>query len=1151
MFGGVSMKTNPRSLISLALILCLVLSLAVIPVAAEEYAQITLPNGDFENGTAENWTLTGYSEVRTDEWASNNPTNTLTLWLSDDAAAEGSASYAVTLTPGTYYFTFDVSGAEMDSGLSWSVTAGDAVLAQSSSTVTTTGWDAWATHTTDSFTLTENTEVVFALSGTQAIGYWGNLDDLCLYGTGGIAVDTADLDAIALPNGDFELGTSANWTLDGYSEVATNEWSVNTTYTLNLWLSDDAAATGAASYTVTLTPGTYYFTFDMSGAEMDSALGWSVTAGDAVLAQSSSTVTTGGWNVWNTHATDTFTLTAETEVTFTLSGTQAAGYWGNLDDLCLYGTGSIVTSDPEPVEADIYVPYIEDTDGDFIRGMDVSSLLSVLNSGAVFYDYDGNALDGQGFMNLIAASGTNWIRLRVWNDPFDADGNGYGGGNCDVNAAVTMGKWATNAGLKVLIDFHYSDFWADPGKQQAPKAWADFTVEEKVDAIYDYTYESLKTLLDAGVDVGMVQIGNETTNSMCGVSNWEDRCKLFSAGSLATRTIAQEYGQEIQVAIHFTNPERSGNYANFAKNLNTYGVDYDVFASSWYPYWHGTLDNLTSVLKNVADTYGKDVLVAETSWAYTLEDGDGHANTVRVNNNDSATYPFSVQGQADEISAVAQAVKNVGEAGIGMFYWESAWIPVQVYDGTEETLNENQALWEQHGSGWASSYAAEYDPNDAGVWYGGSAVDNQALFAFDGTPLDSLKTYLYMQTGTAGFEIVIISVEEASQEYTVGDALALPETLKVTYSFGEPKYLEVVWNEADLAAVDMNTPGVYTIHGTLADVAVTCTVAVKSQNLLLNPGMEESDMSMYTSSQSYAKRTKDDPHSGSYSLHFYNSGTVNFTTEQSVTLDPGHYEFSFFAQGGNIGEDPSTYAYVKLGDTILTQDFELTGWAIWDNPTISFDVAETTEVTVGVNVTATQTGAWGTIDDWYLCEALNPVHCGGTATCVDLAVCEICGQAYGELDSENHAEEPQWTQDELTHSQHYDCCGVETIPQEDHNWSEGVCADCGYVCAHVGGTATCVDLAVCEICGQAYGELDPENHTGETEIRNAKEPTKHCPGYTGDVHCADCGALLEQGQEIPWVNPFQKPHNHKPPKPGHGHDEPGKPGHGSHSGHHG
>ena len=165
----------------------------------------------------------------------------------------------------------------------------------------------------------------------------------------------------------------------------------------------------------------------------------------------------------------------------------------------------------------LQVPQLEGAGGDFIRGMDISSLRSLLESGTVFQDFSGNALDGQGFFDLLAACGTNYIRIRVWNDPFDANGNGYGGGNCDLETAKVLGRWATKAGMQVLIDFHYSDFWADPGKQKPPKQWSGYSHSQLCSALEAYTAESLSALLDAGVDVGMVQIGNETTAALCGV----------------------------------------------------------------------------------------------------------------------------------------------------------------------------------------------------------------------------------------------------------------------------------------------------------------------------------------------------------------------------------------------------------------------------------------------------------------------------------------------------------------------------------------------------------------------------------------------------------------------------------------------------------
>ena len=137
-----------------------------------------------------------------------------------------------------------------------------------------------------------------------------------------------------------------------------------------------------------------------------------------------------------------------------------------------------------PEESSIYVEPIPDISDDFIRGMDASSVLVEENSGVTYYNYDGEEQDV--FMTL-AQSGVNYIRLRVWNDPYDENGNGYGGGNNDVATAIELGKRATQYGMKVCIDFHYSDFWADPKRQHAPKAWEGMSSTEKYDALYDFT----------------------------------------------------------------------------------------------------------------------------------------------------------------------------------------------------------------------------------------------------------------------------------------------------------------------------------------------------------------------------------------------------------------------------------------------------------------------------------------------------------------------------------------------------------------------------------------------------------------------------------------------------------------------------------------
>lgn len=370
---------------------------------------------------------------------------------------------------------------------------------------------------------------------------------------------------------------------------------------------------------------------------------------------------------------------------------------------------------------------------DFICGMDVSSMIAEEASGVVYYNEAGEQAD---LLEVLSDAGINYIRVRVWNDPYDADGNGYGGGNCDVKKAAEIGARAAEYGMKLLVDFHYSDFWADPSKQMVPKAWEGLTDGEKEQACYDFTKESLETILDAGAEVGMVQIGNEINNGLSGETDWTKICGLLNKAGSAVREVAAESGTEIQIAVHFTNIEQYPWILTYPKTLEENGVDYDVFGVSYYPAWHGSMENLTKVLREISETYGKKVAVLETSYPYTTEDGDGFANSVSEEE-PAAGYPATVQGQADCIRDVMLSAAAAGEDVLGVFYWEGAWIPV----GKAEDVTANQKLWETYGSGWAGSYAASYDPYDAGKYYGGSSWDNQAVFDFTGHPLESLQVF--------------------------------------------------------------------------------------------------------------------------------------------------------------------------------------------------------------------------------------------------------------------------------------------------------------------------------------------------------------------------------------------------------------------------
>lgn len=620
----------------------------------------------------------------------------------------------------------------------------------------------------------------------------------------------------------------------------------------------------------------------------------------------------------------------------------------------------------------LYVKKVENLRDDFIMGADISSVLSLEKSGVKFYDYDGNEGD---LFDILKQSGINYIRVRIWNDPFDENGNGYGGGNCDIEAACEIGKRAADAGLKLLADFHYSDFWADPSKQMCPKAWQGMEIEEKSQALYDYTKDCMNKLNAAGADVGMVQLGNETNGMMSGEKIWMNIYYLMDAGSRAVR----ETNPDALIAVHFTNPESVDRINNYASKLEYYNLDYDVFASSYYPYWHGTLDNLTSVLKGISEKYGKKVMVAETSWAYTLDDGDGHGNSIGDEVTYEKRYPFTVQGQSREVADVIQAVANVGDAGIGVFYWEPAWLPVP-----GDTWEERSALWEANGAGWASSYSIEFDPDDAGKYYGGSAWDNQAMFDFTGKPLESLKTFALVWTGN---EVTPVpdAIKDSELIVKLGEKVELPAKVNAIYTDGSEKEIDVEWEAADLDAMSAGEPKVYTVKGVADGMDTVCRISMVDANYVENYSFEDDDRSMWNlvniddkTTELTFQQKQMDAVTGEYSVHFWGENGTSFDLSQKIASIPaGKYSLMASVQGGfeTADETQDIYIYCTVNGKEYKAEGNISGWVNWNTPKIPLiEIAEGDEVIVGIHVEA-GVQSWGTVDDFLL----NPVKEEGSS----------------------------------------------------------------------------------------------------------------------------------------------------------------------------
>ena len=612
----------------------------------------------------------------------------------------------------------------------------------------------------------------------------------------------------------------------------------------------------------------------------------------------------------------------------------------------------------------LYVKKVENLREDFIFGMDASCVPALEASGVRYYDFDGTQKD---VYQILAENGINYIRVRVWNDPYDAAGDGYGGGNCDIENAVAIGKRATQYGMKLLVDFHYSDFWADPGKQMAPKAWKGMAIDEKTEALYQFTKDCLQRLADAGVDVGMVQIGNETNGALCGETGsaqggWKRITQLLSAGSKAVREVCPE----ALVAVHFTNPEKTDSYVSYSANLDYYQVDYDVFASSYYPFWHGSLENLSRVLSDIAEKYDKKVIVAETSYAYTAQDGDFSGNTIGDGGEIVKDYPFTVQGQANLIRDVIDTVANRTTNGIGVFYWEGTWIPVG-----GASYNENLALWERYGSGWASSYAAGYDPEDAGKYYGGCAVDNQALFDWNGRALESLKVFALVRGGNP-VEVKADAIEDTDLICDLNGEIILPETVNAVMSDNSKEAVPVVWHDADLDAMKSGGVAQYTIHGTAGGMEAVCRVSMVEYNYLKNWSFEEGETdwtatALKSFDELYVEDKVTDSVTGTRHYHFWGAGTdaVEFTLEQEVAeLPSGKYDYSISIMGGDGGVT-EIYAYVKInGKTAHTADAVITVYDEWHTARIGgIEYQEGDTLTVGIYVRCSGPNAWGKIDD--------------------------------------------------------------------------------------------------------------------------------------------------------------------------------------------
>ena len=358
-----------------------------------------------------------------------------------------------------------------------------------------------------------------------------------------------------------------------------------------------------------------------------------------------------------------------------------------------------------------------------ILGIDASTYLEVLDHGGKYY-VAGKAVEP---LNLLRSNGVEYMRIRLWNNPYDEQGNSYLGGSCDISNFINLAKLAQSKGYKILLDFHYSDFWVDPAKQCLPKAWRGFSVDQLEQAVYDFTKSTLLTAQFHGIDIAMVQVGNEITNGMLwpagllrggngGIrENYPNFIRFVKAGIASCREIYPF----AKIVLHLERSYDQDVYNEFFGQTQLAKVDYDIIGMSYYPYWHGTFDMFFANVNN-CKKFGKQIMAVEFGYSYTLEghviQKDGQQIRVAIDNEmvDEygvvEQYPITKQGQAQFIRDFLARAQAEGLDGV--FYWEPLWLAgegicwstptAQVYIGEEgkPTANEvaNRCLFDYQGN---------------------------------------------------------------------------------------------------------------------------------------------------------------------------------------------------------------------------------------------------------------------------------------------------------------------------------------------------------------------------------------------------------------------------------------------------------------------
>lgn len=589
--------------------------------------------------------------------------------------------------------------------------------------------------------------------------------------------------------------------------------------------------------------------------------------------------------------------------------------------------------------AAVQVNPIENLSTDFIKGADVSIMPELERNGTKFYD---NGIEQDG-LTILKNHGVNWIRVRIWNNPYVVGPEGVGGGNTDEAKAIEMAKRAKALGMKVLVDFHYSDFWVDPGQQKKPDAWKNDSGDKLVDDVYAYTAKVMQDFNAQGVTPDMVQVGNELNNGMLwpeaqltedNPNGYKFLAKLLNAGLQAVHD--NDKDNKVKTMIHLAGVDVNL-YHTFFDNLIVKNKvnDFDIIGMSFYPFWHGTMDDLKNTMNDVSAKYNKDVIAVETAFGYTLEDADFEKNNFGTNEEKVGGYKATVQGQATGLRDVMATVASVNDnRGLGIFYWAPDWV-----------INEKV--------GWKSNG-------------GGNGWDNLTLFDTKGNALESMDTFnLVSDPNNQYIEPQVTAINTVNvKDVSLYSNVDLPQTVGVVYSNDAVKNMSVKW---DVAKPIFAKPGNYTISGTVEGLAqkAIANIEVKNKmNLVLNGNFENETLNGWDivgDSSAINLAWNQGDVRDKCAMHYWNNKPFNVIIKQKLKgLSDGKYTLSCWTQGNGLA---SKYQlFVKQNGVEMTTDIKDDGWNRWHQTSIKNIEVKNGEVEIGFILNG-RPDTWGSIDD--------------------------------------------------------------------------------------------------------------------------------------------------------------------------------------------